>query len=103
VEHRPKVQKYKKERGHNANSPKAHIVTLVVDSAGLLHLHKACFFKQGNGPFTTPLADAGVSDDGSHIYVDKAVFQRGRSQAEGCKVKVRQDCFNDNLASLTAF
>ena len=37
------------------------------------------------------------------IYVDKAAFQRWRTKAEGSKVKVGQDCFNDDLASLPPF
>ena len=65
LEHWPKVQKFKKERGHNADCPKAHIVALIVDCAGLLHLHKARFFEQSNSPFTTALADTGIT--GRHI------------------------------------
>lgn len=46
LEHRPKVQKFKKECGHNANRPQAHIVALVVDGAGLLYLHKPASFSR---------------------------------------------------------
>lgn len=102
LEHRAKVQKFKKDRGYNANRPQAHIVALVVDGAGLLHLHKASLFEQGDSPLTTALADAGVTDDGLHVYVDKTIFQRGGSKAKRGKVKVGQDCFDNDLASLPA-
>lgn len=103
LEHGPKVQKFKKERCHNAGCPKTHIVALVIDGAGLLHLHKASLFQQDYGPFTTPLTDAGITDDGSHVYVDETILYGRRSKAKRGKVKMGEDCFNDNLASLPAF
>ena len=103
LEHWAKIQKLKKECGHNADCPKAHIVALVVDGAGLLHLHKACLFQQGDSPLITPLADTGITGYGSHVYVDEAIFKRRCSQAERSKVKVGQDSLYDDLTRLTPF
>ena len=76
---------------------------LVVDSARLLYLHKTRLFQQGNSPFAPALADAGITDYGSHVYVDEAILQRGRTQAERSKVKVGQDSLNDDLTRLAPF
>ena len=82
LEHWAKVQKFKKERGHNADSPQTHIIALVVDGAGLMHLHEASFLEQRDGPLTTPLADTSIANYGSHVNVFEAIFQRRRSQAK---------------------
>lgn len=103
LEHRAKIQKFKKERGHNADGSQTHIVALVVDGAGLLHPHKARLFQQGYGPLTTPLADTRITNDGSHVYVDEAIFKRWCTQAKRSKVKVGQDSLYDDLTRLTPF
>lgn len=97
LEHRAEAEKFKKETGHNADCPQS-LVALVVDSTTrLLHVHKARFFKQGNGQLTTALADAGISDYGSHVNVDESGIERWRTKTERGKIKVGQDCLNGTI------
>lgn len=103
LEHWPQVQKFKKERGHNADCPQTHIVALVVDGAGLLHPHKASLFQQGYGSFTAALTYTGITGNGSHVYVDEVILKRMRSKAKRRKIKMGQDSLNDDLTRLTAF
>ena len=103
VQHGAKAQPFKQRLCHHSDGPAAVILALVILHTGLGHFHESGFFEDGDRPLTTALTDAGIPHDGAHINVDKAAGERRSAQTHRSKVKVGQDCFQDDLTGLTAF
>ena len=102
-QHGAKTQPIEQCLRHHADRPAAEVQAFIILHPGLRHLHKSGFFEDRNGPLTTALADTRFSHDGAHIYVNKTTEVRRSAQTHGSKVKVGQDCFQNDLTGLTAF
>ena len=102
-QHRPQVQPFKKGRGHDPDGPTAEVPAFVAQPPRLSHCHEAGLFELPDGTLTTALAETGIPDNDFHIDVDESIGQSRDAKAQGCKIEVGEQRFQDHEAGLAAF
>lgn len=101
-QHGAKVQPFKENCFHDSDRPAAVVAALFILYSGLFNLQESGFFQQHNSPLDPALTDPGGCHKCLHVNVDEAIIQGWRSKAQGAKVKMRENGFNDDLQGFTA-